>query len=78
MRKVNKSIKREWHITPTIDEVTNDLNEVKVFTNLDLNQGYSQLELARESRCLTTFSTHMGLRRFRRLNFGVNCAAKIF
>ena len=49
-----------------------------MFTKLDLNQGYNQLELALESRYLRTFSTHMGLRRFRRLNFGVNCAAEIF
>ena len=78
MRQVNKSIKREWHISQTINEVTNNLNAAKVFIKLDFNQGYSQLELAPESRYLTTFSTHMGLRWFRRLNFGVNCAAEIF
>ena len=78
MRQVNKSIKRERHITPTINEVINDLNGVKIFSKLDLNQGYNQLELAPESRYLTTFSTHLGLRRFRRLNFGINCAAEIF
>ena len=77
MRQGNKSIKREWHITPTINEVINYLNGAKVFTKLDLNQGYNQLELGRESRYLTTFWTHMSLRRSRRLNFGVNCAAEI-
>jgi hypothetical protein len=65
MRQVNKSIKRERHITPTINEVINDLNGAKIFSKLDLNQGYNQLELAPESRYLTTFSTHLGLRRFR-------------
>ena len=49
MRPVNKSIKRERHVTPTINEVINDLNEAKVFSKLDLNQVYSQLELAPES-----------------------------
>ena len=75
MRQVNKSIKRERHITPTINEVINYLNGAKIFSKLDLNQGYNQLELALESKYLTTFSTHLGLRRFRRLNFGINCAA---
>ena len=78
MRQVNKSIKRERHVTPTINEVINDLNGAKVFSKLDLNRGYNQLELAPESRYLTTFSTHLGLRRFQRLNFGVHCAAEIF
>ena len=27
---------------------------------------------------MTTFSTYLGLRRYRRLNFGINCAAEIF
>ena len=49
MRQVNKSIKRERHITPTINEIINDLNGAKVFSELDLNQGYNQLELAQES-----------------------------
>ena len=78
MHQVNKSIKRERHITTMINEVINDLNGPKVFSKLDLNQGYNQLELAPKSRYLTTFSTHLGLLRFRRLNFGINCAAEIF
>jgi hypothetical protein len=49
-----------------------------VFSKLDLNQGYHQLELSPESRYITTFSTHVGLRRYKRLNFGVNSAAEIF
>eukprot|EP00795_Rhopilema_esculentum_P009681 gene9681-17451_t len=36
------------------------------------------LTLAEESRNLTTFTTHKGLRRYKRLCFGVNSAAEIF
>ena len=43
-----------------------------------LKQGYHQLTLAEESRNLTTFTTHKGLRRYKRLCFGVNSAAEIF
>ena len=78
MRQANKAIQRERHITPTIKEVIGDLNGAKVFSKLDLNQGYNHLELASESRYITTFSTHVGLRRFKRLNFGVSSAAEIF
>ena len=45
---------------------------------MDLNNGFHQLELAPESRNMTTFATHVGLRRYKRLNFGVNAAPEIF
>ena len=78
MRGPNKAIKRERHITPTIEDVLSDLNGASYFSKLDLNQGYHQLLLAPESRYITTFSTHIGLFRYKRLNFGVSCAAEIF
>ena len=34
--------------------------------------------LSRDSRNLTTFATHVGVRRYKRLNFGVNAAPEIF
>ena len=43
-----------------------------------MNDAYMQLELAKESRKLTRFYTHRGLKRFKRLHFGVNSAAEIF
>ena len=55
-----------------------DLNGAKVFTKLDLNQGYNQLDLAPESRYITTFGTHMGSMRYKRLNFGISSAPEIF
>ncbi|KAK7111487.1 hypothetical protein V1264_011109 [Littorina saxatilis] len=78
MRSANKAIRRERHATPTLDELKTMLAGAKVFSKLDLNQGYNQLELAEESRYITTFSTHLGLYRYRRLFFGVNSASEIF
>ena len=37
MREVNKAIKRERHITPTIDDIIYDMNKATVFSKLDLN-----------------------------------------
>ena len=34
MHQANKAIKFERHVTLTIEEMTGDLNRVKVFTNL--------------------------------------------
>ena len=78
MRSLNKAIVRERHIIPTIDDVLSDLNGCKVFSKIDLNQGYHQILLHPDSRPLTTFSTHIGLYRYKRLNFGLSCAAEIF
>ena len=63
MREANKAIKGEKHLTPTIDDLTADLNGATHFSSLDLSSGYHQLELSPESRYVTTFSTHVGLRR---------------
>ena len=78
MRLPNQAIKRTRHIIPTIDDVIVDLNGARVFSKLDLRNGYHQLLLAEKSRNVTTFTTHVGLRRYKRLNFGINSAAEIF
>jgi hypothetical protein len=78
IRALNKAIIRERHIIPTIDDVVHDLNGCKVFSKIDLNQGYHQIPLHPDSKPLTTFSTHIGLFRYKRLNFGLSCAAEIF
>ena len=72
------AIKRERHVTPTINEIVHDLNGASVFSKLDLNQGYNQLELEPNSRYITTFSSHVGLWRLKRLNFGISSAAEVF
>ena len=58
--------------------MVSDLNGCKIFSKIDLNQGYHQIPLHSDSRPLTTFSTHVGLFRYKRLNFGLSCAAEIF
>ena len=45
---------------------------------MDLRAGYHQLVLDPSSRPITTFATHCGLYRYKRLIFGVNAAAEVF
>jgi hypothetical protein len=63
---------------PTLDELAADLNGATCFSKLDLSSGYHQFELDTASRHITTFTTHKGLRRFKRLIFEVNAASEIF
>ena len=74
----NAAIQRERHPTPTIDDLVDTLNGATVFSKLDLRSSYHQLLLAPESRYITTFAAHEGLRRYTRLNFGTTSASEIF
>ena len=78
MRMPNTAVMRERHPTPTMDEIIHDLTGATVFSKLDLHQAYHQVELDPESRYLTTFVTHKGLRRYTRLMFGLSSASEIF
>ena len=78
MREANRAIQRERHISPTLDDLIYDLNGATVFSHLDLRCAYHQVELHPESRYITTFSTHLGLRRYKRLIFGISSASEIF
>ena len=78
MREANLAISRERHLMPTLDEIIHDLNGCAYFSKIDLKEGYHQLKLHADSRHLTTFSTHVGLYRYKRLSFGINAAAEKF
>ena len=78
MRLANEAIKRVRHPIPTVDDISFELNGAKYFSKLDLSQAYYQLELDEDSRYITIFSTHIGLFRYKNLNYGTNGAAEIF
>lgn len=78
MRMPNTAVQRERHPSPTLDEIIHDLTGATVFSKLDLHQAYHQVELHPNSRYLTTFVTHKGLRRYTRLMFGLSSASEIF
>ena len=71
-------MRRVRHPISTVNDVSLALNGAKFFSKLDLSQAYHQLELDKQSRQVTTFSPHVGLSRYKRLNYGTNAAAEIF
>ena len=78
MRQANRAILREKHPVPTIEETLQEMSGAKVFSKLDLNMAFHQVELASESRDITTFAGPNGLYRYKRLLFGVNMATENF
>ena len=78
MRQANQAIQREKHPVPTVEETLQEISSAKLFTKLDLNMAFHQIELDPDSRDITTFAAPNGLYRYTRLLFGVNMATEKF
>ena len=78
LTKLNESVRRERHILPSVDHTLAQLGGAKVFTKLDANSGFWQIELSKESALLTTFITPFGRFCFNRLPFGITSAPEYF
>ena len=77
MSKPSEALLRTHHPYPTSEEILHDLNGSKFFFKIDLKECYHQIELAESSRHLTTFKTHVGLRRYKRLPYGASVGSEI-
>lgn len=78
LKRLNKGVKRERYILPTLDDITPKLAGAKVFSTLDASSGFWQIPLDSSCQKLTTFITPMGRFCFRRLPFGITSAPEIF
>lgn len=56
-KELNKAIQREHYPLPTIEDVATRLHGAKIFTKLDVKNGFWHIELDQESSYLTTFNT---------------------
>ena len=79
MRMANTAIEHSRHLIPTIDDVLSELSGNPVFTKLDRTMGFHQVELKEViSREVTTFTTHAGLFRYKRLVFGICSVPELY
>ena len=78
LTQLNRSVKRERHLLPAVDQSLAQLAGAKVFTKLDANSGFWQIPLSAESVKLTTFITPFGRFCFHRLPFGITSAPEHF
>ena len=76
--KLNVVTVRDSYPLPRMDECMDSLGDATVFTTLDCNSGYWQVEIAKEDRDKTTFASHSGLYRFLRMPFGLKNAPATF
>ncbi|XP_025263219.1 uncharacterized protein K02A2.6-like, partial [Camponotus floridanus] len=78
LQPLNKAIKREHYMFPTMDEIAAKLVGAKYFCKLDAQSGFWMIPLDKNSSKLCTFQTAWGRYAFKRLPFGLNCAPEIF
>ena len=76
--QANTAIKREKHPIPTVDEMMESMSGAFKYSKIDLKAGYHQIPLEKSSRSITTFITHRGLFRYKRLPFGIKYASEVF
>ena len=77
-KDLNEEIERENYPLPTIEDIATKLHKAKVFTVLDVKNGFWHVKLAEESSYLTTFNTPFGRYRWIRMPFGLCSAPEIF
>ena len=77
-RELNKAIMREHYSVPTFDDVLPQLSGKKIFSIIDMKDGFWHVELDDESSRLVTFNTPFGRYSFTRLPFGINSALEVF
>ena len=78
MRLANTAVVRQHYPVPTVDELLRDMSVSQFFSKIDLKMGFYQFILSPESRDITTFSTHVGTYRYKRLMFGISAAPEIY
>ena len=75
---LNKAVIRPKYQMPTLDELLPKLSKAKVFTTLDVEDGFYQVGLDEQSILNTTFWTPFGRYKYLTLPFGINLAPEEF
>ena len=79
LRVPNKHMERNRiSQAPVVEDFTCKFHDCKVFSKMDLKQGYHQLVLHPDSRAVATFSTPWGNMRPKRLIFGAKSSQDLF
>jgi len=73
-KDLNVALKRSNYPLPTIEEILPRLAKAKVFSVLDVKDGFWQIKLDEESSYLTTFWTPFGRYCWLRMPFGISSA----
>ena len=77
-RDLNRAIQDENYPLPTMEDIATQRHGAKVFTKLDVRNGFWHVKLSEESSYLTTFNTPFGRNQWQQLPFGISSALEVF
>ena len=77
-RKINKIVRDVAFPIPRIETLLAKLKDAYYFSCLDLQDGFFNINLDKESRPITAIATHVGLFHFKRLPQGLKTSPSIF
>lgn len=77
-RDLNRAIKREHHAIPTFEDIAHKLHGKKLFSVIDMKDGFWHIRLDEESSKLCTFNSMFGRYSYTRLPFGISSAPEVF
>ena len=78
LTRLNDAVLREQYMLPAIDQMLARIAGAKVFSKLDCNSGFYQIQLSSQSMLLTTFTTPYGRFCYTRLPFGITSASEVY
>ena len=77
-KDLNEALEEEPYYSRTVDELIAKFHGVKVFTIVDLDKGYWQVELHSSSRKYTCMALDIGKFQWKRLPMGTIIASDVF
>lgn len=77
-RLLNRKIIKDEYPLPLIEDLIDRLKDAKVFSVLDLKNGFFHLRMSKDSVPYTAFVTHHGQYEFLRAPFGLSVSPKYF
>ncbi|GFW14592.1 retrovirus-related Pol polyprotein from transposon 297 [Trichonephila clavipes] len=77
-RRLNRKLIKDNYPLPLIDGILDCLQNAKIFTTLDLKNGFFHVAVNERSRKFTSFVTHNGQYQFRRMPFVLSTCPSTF
>lgn len=77
-RRLNKKVIKERFPLPIIEDQIDKLKEAKMFTSLDLKNGFLHVRVHKDSQKYTSFVTPQGQYEFQKMPFGLCTAPSVF
>ena len=78
LTKLNKAVCKERHLLPSVEQSLASLENATIFSKINANSGFWQIELNKASAVLITFITPFGRFHFNCLPFIINSAPEHF